>query len=924
MKEFPNRHIVIRGAREHNLKHVDVDIPHRRLTVITGVSGSGKTSLAYDTLYAEGQRRFVENLSTYARQFLGKIEKPKVELIQGIAPTVAIRQKSLNANARSTVGTVTEIYDHLRLLFARIGKTISPLSGIEVRKHTVDDVLSFLWRQPLHGKWLLAVPVNETEAQAQQKTLAVYRQQGFGRIWAGGKIYFIDDLTSADFPLQDLHLIIDRIEVLDDEAYRRRIAESVEQAFFYGHGHLKLIRWPDNEVFAFSNKFEADGMEFPEPDIHLFGFNNPYGACPVCEGFGSIIDIDPDKVIPDKTKSIYQDAIAPWVGKELSKYKRELILAAPRYGIPVHTPWKELSDTHKKLIWEGTEDFTGIRPFFKLIEQKSYKIQNRVLLARYRGKTVCHACGGKRLRPEAFNVFVGGKNIGDLVDIPLVELKAFFDRLTLDAREREIAGRILEEIDSRLDYLIRAGLPYLTLNRTVASLSGGEMQRIRLATSLGSTLTGAIYVLDEPTIGLHPRDTGRLIDILKDLRDRGSTVVVVEHEEEIIRAADHIIDMGPAAGAGGGRVVAQGTYDQIKTASTLTGDYLSGRRQIPLPPGRRPAKDFITLRGVRHHNLKNIDVRFPLHTLTVVTGVSGSGKSSLVNEVLYPALYQKLFGYGPRPGEHDGLEGAWKQIKNVELIGQQAIGRSSRSNPVTYIKAYDDIRQLMASQKSAIKRKFQPRHFSFNVPGGRCETCKGEGVITIEMQFMADVQITCETCGGKKFKDEVLEVTFQGKNIYDILEMSVDEAVAFFNRHGQEKIARKLQVLQEVGLGYVKLGQPVSTFSGGEAQRLKLASYLTKGASEEPVLFLFDEPTTGLHFHDIEKLLRAFDKLIENGHSIVVIEHNLELIKSADYIIDLGPEGGPEGGQLVFAGTPEALVEDGSSLLTPYLRPKLS
>ncbi|NPA46381.1 MAG: excinuclease ABC subunit UvrA [Chlorobi bacterium] len=914
----PVSHIHIQGAHEHNLKHIDLRIPHRRLTVITGVSGSGKTSLAYDTLYAEGQRRFVENLSTYARQFLGKIEKPKVEQIRGIAPTVAIRQKNIRTNARSTVGTVTEIYDYLRLLFARVGRTISPVSGREVKKHTVADVLDFLWSRPEGSKWLLTVEL-EGGTEEKRRLAELYAGQGFVRMWTGGRILDLNPENVPEHPDEKTYLVIDRIQVSSDEDYRRRIAESVEQAFSYGHGHLQLIAWPEGTVHTFSNKFELDGMEFPEPDVHLFGFNNPYGACPVCEGFGSIVDIDPDKVIPDKSRSIYGDAIAPWVGKELSKYKRQLILAADRYGISVHKPWRDLPEEHKKLIWEGAPGFTGIRPFFRLLEEKSYKIQNRVMLARYRGKTLCHACGGKRLRPEAGNVYVGGKNIGELVDMPLDELARFFAGLSLDDYERQVAGRILEEITKRLDFIIRTGLPYLTLNRTVASLSGGEMQRIRLATSLGSGLTGAIYILDEPSIGLHPRDTGRLIGVLKDLRDKGSTVVVVEHEEEMMKAADHIIDMGPGAGVFGGEVVAEGSYEQILRSHTLTGDYLSGRRRIPVPKVRRPAKDFIRLRGVRHHNLQNIDVAFPLHTLTVVTGVSGSGKSSLVNEVLYPALMQKLQGYGPRPGEFDALEGAWKQIKQVELIDQNAIGRSSRSNPVTYIKVYDEIRQLMAAQRRAKLLRLEPRHFSFNTPGGRCEVCKGEGVIRIDMQFMADVEITCEACGGKKFKDHVLEVKFHGKNIHDILEMSVDEAVEFFEAYGEKKIADKLRVLQEVGLNYVQLGQPVSTFSGGEAQRLKLATYLLKGRSAEPVLFLFDEPTTGLHFHDIRKLLAAFDRLIEHGHSIVVIEHNTELIKSADHIIDLGPEGGKGGGQVVFTGTPEELVRDGRSLLVPYL-----
>ncbi len=918
-------YIEILGASEHNLKDIDVRIPHRSLTVITGVSGSGKSSLAYDTLYAEGQRRYIESLSTYARQFLGKIEKPHVRMIRGIAPTVAIKQKTVSANAWSTVGTATEIYDYLKLLFARIGKTVSPVSGKEVKKHTTEDVLHFLDAQPEGSRWLLTVPLPVSKDRDTKTVLKILLNQSYSRILTGDEIWDIEDILTADIPVDpgNAELIIDRITVSKNESYRHRLIESVETAFFQGHGYLHLIAWPSGEKTVFSNKFEADGMEFPEPSVHLFSFNNPYGACPVCEGFGSVIGIDPKKVVPDTDKSVYENAIAPWVGEKLGQYKQQLIRHAHLFDFPVHTPWKDLTEAQRKLVWEGNEYFTGLNDFFKEIEAKSYKIQNRVLLSRYRGKTVCPACGGKRLRKETFNVFVGGKNIGDLVDMPVKKLQNFFENLSLSPREEQIAGRILKEIRSRLSYLDNVGLGYLTLNRTMASLSGGESQRVRLSVSLGSGLTGAVYVLDEPSIGLHQRDTGRLIRILETLRDQGNTVVVVEHEEAVMRAADYIIDMGPGAGIFGGEPVASGRFDDILTVDTLTAAYLSGKKTIPVPEIRRTSPDFIALSGARHNNLKNIDIRFPLHTLTVVTGVSGSGKSSLIIDTLYPALHKLIHRHGPQAGEHSGIEGAWKKLKNIEYIGQQTGGRSSRSNPATYIGVYDEIRQLMAAQKRAKLSGFQARHFSFNVPGGRCETCKGEGTVTIEMQFMADVKITCETCEGKRFKDDVLKVTFAGKNIYEILEMSVDEAVIFFEQNRQPKIVEKLHILQDTGMGYVKLGQSTSTLSGGELQRLKLASFLLRGNRMNQTLFIFDEPTTGLHFHDIHKLLKAFDKLIENGHSLIVIEHNLEVIKSADYIIDLGPEGGDEGGYLVFQGTPEALVEDGKSLLAPYLKEKL-
>ncbi len=916
-------YLYIKNAHEHNLKHIDVEIPLGKMTVITGVSGSGKSSLAYDILYAEGQRRYIESLSTYARQFLGKIEKPHVEKIINLAPTVAIRQKTVSSNARSTVGTATEIYDYLKLLYARIGKTVSPVSGEPVVKHSASDVLDFLQQQPENSRWILSVKLPQTQ-RTPVEILQILKNQNYSRICFEGTIYNIDELLSNPGSIpQNFELVIDRIVILNDKEYWNRLSESIETAFFQGHGRIFLTDWNSGKRYVFSNKFEKDGMEFPEPSVHLFSFNNPYGACPVCEGYGSIIDIDPSKVIPNPKKSVYEGAIAPWTGKKLGSYLEDLIRNAHKFDFSIHKPWKDLTEEQKELVWNGNEYFTGIRDFFKKIESKSYKIQNRVLLSRYRGRTTCPTCKGKRLRKEAFNVYVNGKNIGELVEIPLENLLSFFENIKLSSTEKKIADRILKEIVERLRFLVEVGLGYLTLNRTMNSLSGGEVQRIRLALSLGSGLTGAIYVLDEPSIGLHPRDTKNLIGVLKKLRDKGNTLVIVEHDEEIIRAADYIIDLGPYAGVFGGEMVAKGTPQKFLQSQSLTAAYLKGENQISVPDKRRKHPDYIELKGARLHNLQNIDIRFPLHTLTVVTGVSGSGKSTLINDTLFPALHQKILGFGPESGPFDELNGAWKTLKNIELISQQPIGRTSRSNPVTYIKVYDEIRQLMASQKTAKRIGYQARHFSFNVPGGRCEECKGEGEITIKMQFMADVKITCEVCEGKRFKDEVLQIKFQGKNIYDILEMSVDEAVDFFEIHNQHQIARKLKVLQDVGLGYVKLGQSASTLSGGEAQRMKIASYLVKGLKAEPTLFIFDEPSTGLHFHDISILLQSFNHLIENGHSIIVIEHHPDIIKCADFIIDLGHEGGNKGGNVIFQGTPEEMIKDGKSLMTPYIHEKI-
>jgi len=917
------KHILIEEAEENNLKKIDVLIPRNKLVVITGVSGSGKSSLAYDTLYAEGQRRYIESLSSYARQFLGKIQKPKVKNIKGIAPAIAIKQKVNTSNPRSTVGTATEIYDYLKLLFARIGKTISPVSGQLVKKHQVEDVLHFLNKQEENTRWIISSPLQFEPGTDIKTILRILQQQGYARVKSGEKLIKIsDELLQADLD-KNLELVIDRIQIKKDEDFINRVADSIQKAFFEGHGDLVLTDWKTKETYTFSQRFALDGIEFLEPSIHLFSFNTPYGACKTCDGFGSVLGIDPQKVIPNTSLSIYEGAVSCWKGNKLSYYKDLLIKNAHKFDFPILTPWFKLTKKQQDLVWRGNKYFVGINDFFKEIEEKSYKIQNRVLLSRYRGKTLCPSCEGKRLRKEAFNVFVGNKNIGELVEMPIEKLKIYFDKLELTDYENQIAKRILLEINNRIRFLLDVGLGYLTLNRASNTLSGGETQRINLATSLGSSLVGSIYVLDEPSIGLHPKDTERLIKVLKNLRDLGNTVVVVEHDEDIMQAADEIIDMGPEAGIFGGEIVAQGKLKEILKSESLTSQYLNGKKEISVPDLRRKTNDFIEITGAREHNLKNIDIKFPLHALSVITGVSGSGKSTLASEIIYPALHKKIYDYGPKAGEFTSLKGAVNQLQEIQYIDQNPIGRSSRSNPVTYIKAYDDIRQLFARQKLSKIKNLQPKHFSFNVDGGRCEHCKGEGQITIEMQFMADVHLTCEVCNGKRFKDEILEVKFHDKNISDILEMSVDEAIEFFTTHGEKKIVDKLKPLQDVGLGYVSLGQPSSTLSGGEAQRIKLASFLVKGNKQAKTLFIFDEPTTGLHFHDIKKLLNSFEALIENGHSILVIEHNLEVIKTADWIIDLGPEGGEKGGNLVFMGTPEELINHSDSLLKKYLKEKI-
>ena len=919
----PKENIIIKGARLHNLKNIDVVIPRNKLVVITGLSGSGKSTLAFDTLYAEGQRRYVESLSSYARQFLGKLHKPKVDYIKGIAPAIAIEQKVNSTNPRSTVGTSTEIYDYIKLLFARIGNTYSPISGEIVKKHTVTDVTNFVKTFKEETKLLLLCPIVINEDRDLKTVLKVLSQQGYARIKYEDQIYRIDDIPTDKNNYNDLKLVIDRVVVKDDEDFYNRLSDAIQTAFFEGNGVCVIQDVSNNTLTEFNNKFELDGILFYEPNTHFFSFNNPYGACSTCEGYGDVVGIDEDLVIPNTGISIYNDAIYPFRTDAYKHYKDELITHAYKYDIPIHKPWFELTEEQKNLVWKGNKSFYGIHHFFSALEEKSYKIQNRVMLSRYRGKTICSTCDGKRLRKEANYVKVGNKTISDLVTLPLDELSVFFKQLKLNKYEEKIGKRLLTEINNRLDFLQNVGLDYLTLNRTSNSLSGGESQRINLATSLGSSLVGSMYILDEPSIGLHPKDTKRLINVLQDLRDLGNTVIVVEHDEDIMKAADYIIDIGPEAGTFGGKIVAEGNFEDILKSNSLTAKYLTEEFKIEIPTKRRSFKNYIQVLGARENNLKNINTKFPLESLTVITGVSGSGKSTLVKKILYPAMQKKMMGYGEKVGQHTDVIGDFGQIKHIEFINQNPIGRSSRSNPVTYIKAYDDIRALLSSQKISKIRNYKPKHFSFNVDGGRCEVCKGEGVVTIEMQFMADVHLQCDDCKGKRFKKEVLEVNFEGKNIDDILNSTIDDAVAFFIEHQQTKIANKLKPLQDVGLGYVQLGQSSSTLSGGEAQRIKLASFLVKGTTKDKALFIFDEPTTGLHFHDIKKLLASFNALLDKGHSILVIEHNIELIKCADYIIDLGLEGGKKGGQLIFEGTPEELIKNNKSYTSESLKEKL-
>lgn len=912
--------IHIKGARVHNLKNIEVDIPHNKLVVVTGLSGSGKSTLAFDTIFAEGQRRYVESLSAYARQFLGRIDKPDVDSITGIAPAIAIEQKVNTRNPRSTVGTSTEIYDYLKLLFARIGHTFSPVSGQEVKCWQTDDVVARILELEPGSRAMIAAPVQLADGQGLIERLTLDQKEGLLRVWADGRLLSIDELLpqlAPDASPEGLAVIIDRVKVSNDPDTIGRLGDSVERAFAYGSGVCRVISqkrpgdpWTEEE---FSSRFEADGIEFEQPTEHLFSFNNPIGACPRCEGYGKVVGIDEDLVVPDKTKTIYDGAVVCWRGETMGWWRQQLVDNAYKCDFPIHTPFYQLTPQQRRTLWRGNEFFHGLDEFFRFLESERYKIQYRVLLARYTGKTLCPECGGGRLRKEATYVKVGGKTIVDLVTMPVDELIGFFSALELDEHDAKTGARILVEIRNRLQCLSDVGLGYLTLDRLSSTLSGGESQRINLSASLGSNLVGSLYILDEPSIGLHPRDTQRLIKVLKQLRDMGNTVIVVEHDEDTMRAADQIIDIGPRAGYLGGEVVYSGPFEGLLSCrNSLTADYLSGRRRIEAPPEVRGWSNYIELKGVRANNLKGIDVKIPLGVMTCVTGVSGSGKSSLVRGVLYPALRRQLDESGLKPGSFEALTGDVSLLRQVEMVDQNPIGKSSRSNPVTYIKAYDEIRKLFADQPYAKHNGMAASYFSFNTPGGRCEECQGEGVIRVGMQFMADVELKCECCDGRRFKDEVLEVKYQGKSIYDVLEMTVDDAIDFFGRESaavNRRIVERLRPLQDVGLGYIKLGQSSSTLSGGESQRVKLASFLLRDNAEGKVMFIFDEPTTGLHFHDINKLLASFDALIRRGHSVVVIEHNMDVIRCADWVIDLGPEGGEEGGNLVFQGTPRDLMQ---------------
>ena len=918
--------IYIKGARVHNLKNIEVEIPHEKLVVVTGLSGSGKSTLAFDTIFAEGQRRYVESLSAYARQFLGKISKPDVDIITGIAPAIAIEQKVNTRNPRSTVGTTTEIYDYLKLLYARIGHTFSPVSGQEVRCYSVDDVAAYIQQQGEGGRVVIAAPLTLGRGQGIIEKLTLLLSDGLMRVWTKGETRLIEDIlpqVDEKTRAEEILVVIDRARIAADDDTQTRMRDSVARAFSYGEGICTVIT--DKGATEFSSRFEADGIQFEHPSEHLFSFNNPLGACPRCEGYGKVIGIDEDLVIPDKSKTIYEDAVACWRGETMRKWKEQLVENAYKFDFPIHTPFHELTQEQKRLLWRGNEYFHGLDDFFAYIDSERRKIQFRVMKARYTGKTTCPECGGSRLRKEALYVRVGGRTIADLVTMNVDALLAFFKELQLDAHDTTTARRILTEIVNRLQYLADVGLGYLTLDRLSSTLSGGESQRINLATSLGSNLVGSLYILDEPSIGLHPRDTNRLVGVLKQLRDIGNTVIVVEHEEEVIRAADWIVDVGPEAGYNGGEIVFCGPAKKLPACrKSLTADYLAGRRRIEPPSTPRGWSHSIVVKGARENNLRNIDVRFPLGAMTCVTGVSGSGKSSLVKGILYPALRRTLFDTGIKPGDFDALEGDVQLLKSVEMVDQNPIGKSTRSNPVTYIKAYDEIRKLFADQPYAQHNSMTPSHFSFNIAGGRCEECQGEGVIKVSMQFMADIELKCEACGGRRFKEEVLEVKYRGRSIYDVLEMTVDDAVAFFGEDKANAVCRRivdrLLPLQEVGLGYIKLGQSSSTLSGGESQRVKLASFLAKDAVQGNVLFLFDEPTTGLHFHDINKLLAAFDALIRKGHTIVVVEHNMDVIKCADWVIDLGPEAGDRGGRVVFEGTPAQLETCAESYTGQFLK----
>ena len=921
-----NKNIIIKGARVNNLRNVNVEIPRGKLVVITGLSGSGKSSLAFDTLYADGQRRYVESLSSYARQFLGQMNKPDCDFIKGIPPAIAIEQKVNNRNPRSTVGTSTEIYEYLKLLYARIGKTYSPISGRLVKKDNPEDLVACMKSRPEGTRFMLLAPIPDRQDRELAQQLQIYLQQGFTRIVLGKEILRIEDYTprKGERPA----LLIDRLTVSSKEA-ETRLLDSAETAFYEGNGSCMLQFMDEEEPHRFSIRFEADGIEFEEPSEQLFSFNSPIGACPDCEGFGRIVGIDEDLVIPNKTLSVYDGAVFCWRGDKMGEWKTEFCRRAPQDNFPIFEPYYNLTQEQKDYLWhkgpwiEEYNEGICIDRFFDMVKANQYKVQYRVMLARYRGKPICPTCNGTRLKKEATYVKVGGASITELIVMPITKLKEFFDKLTLDQYDTAVAKRILTEIRSRIECLIDVGLGYLTLNRLSNTLSGGESQRINLVTSLGSALVGSLYILDEPSIGLHSRDTGRLINVLYRLRDIGNTVVVVEHDEEIIRAADYIIDVGPKAGSYGGHIVYQGNMSDLeKGSNSYTVKYLLGEETIEVPRHRRTSNNHITIKGARENNLKGIDVNIPLNLFTVVSGISGSGKSTLVRNILYRSLMRYFGNSCEAPGQCECVEGALKQLHGVELVDQNPIGKSSRSNPVTYLKVYDDIRHLFAQQPLSKQMKYGAGHFSFNSDGGRCEECKGEGTITVSMQFMADLKLPCESCHGKRFKNEILEVKFHGKNIHDILEMTVGDAINFFQEHGQKRIAENLQPLQDVGLAYIKLGQSSSTLSGGENQRVKLAYYLSR-QSDRPTMFIFDEPTTGLHFHDIKKLLKSFEKLLERGHSLVIIEHNMDVIKCADYLIDLGPEGGDEGGHLVCAGTPEEVAACKESHTGKFLKEKL-
>ena len=918
----PKHNIIIKGAKLHNLKDVDVVIPRNKFTVITGLSGSGKSSLAYDPLYAEGQRRYVESLSSYARQFMGKLNKPKVDYIKGISPAIAVEQKINTSNPRSTVGTKTEIYDYLKLLFARIGITYSPKSNKVVKKDSTSDVVDIVVKNDPKSKLLLLCPIESSTKKISLEKIEILKKQGFVRIYKNGEIININDIDKN--VILDFKLVVDRFVVNDNKEFKSRVADSVELAFYEGKGICSIVNMETDKEIIFSNKFEADGINFIEPSVHLFSFNNPFGACKNCDGFGETIGIDEELVIPNKALSVYDDAIAPWRGTGLRKYYVKLIDNADKFNFPIYKPYNQLSKNELNILWEGNEYFSGINKFFKYLEKKNYKIQNRVLLSRYRGKTLCNQCKGSRLRQESYYVKINDKNLPEILSMSIDKLSDFFKKIKLSKTEKEVSERILKEINNRVDYLMNVGLSYLTLNRKANTLSGGETQRINLASSLGSSLVGSTYILDEPSIGLHSRDNDNLIKILKNLKDIGNTVIVVEHDEEIILSADHIIDIGPMAGTLGGEIVGQGNVEELLKIDTLTSKYLRKVQKIESPGSRRKSSYHININGAQENNLKNITVKIPLGCLTMITGVSGSGKSTLVKKIIYPALLNYFRDYSQKPGKFSDISGNLSKIKSVQFIDQNPIGRSSRSNPVTYLKVYDDIRNLYSKIPQSISKGFKSKFFSFNTDGGRCDECKGEGVVRIEMQFMADVELECEICKGKRFKDEITAIKYNGVSIDMLLNMTVDDSIKFFRKYNQTKIVNKLLPLQSVGLGYVSLGQSSNTLSGGEAQRIKLASFIGKGDQIDKTFFIFDEPTTGLHFHDVKKLLNTFDKLIRMGHSILVIEHNLDMISCADHIIDLGPEGGDKGGMIIAEGSPEDIIKNKKSYTGKYLKKKIA